>query len=76
MHKACWDILYKELTTEPPVYDQMIKILAEIRNLFCEFVYNRPDIQEETKDKIVPELIKNMVEHQAFDDNNLYGLTI
>lgn len=76
LYKAYWDILEKELNTQPPVCTQLVKILTEIQELFCQFVPNRPDIQEEIRDKIDPDLIRNMVEHQAFDDDNLYSLVM
>jgi hypothetical protein len=76
LYKVYWDILDKELKTEPPIFDQLIKILSEIRDLLCEFVPNNPTIQEEIRDKIDPDLIRNMVEHQAFDDENLYVLVM
>ena len=74
MYNAYWSILENELNSLPPVYSQLLKILTELRDMFCEFVPNRQDIQQEIKDKIDPDLIKNMVEHQAFDDENLYNL--
>jgi hypothetical protein len=76
LYKAYWDILKKELDSDPPIFNQLIMILSEIRDLFCKFVPNRQDIQQEIKDKIDPDLIKNMVEHQAFDDDNLYKLSM
>ena len=74
MYNAYWSILENELNSLPPVYSQLLKILTELRDMLCEFVPNRQDIQQEIKDKIDPDLIKNMVEHQAFDDENLYNL--
>lgn len=74
MLQAYWDILSQELKSEPPVYNQLIKILGEIRDLFCQFVPSRIDIQTEIRDKIDPELIKNMLVNNAFDDENLYNL--
>ena len=74
MYNAYWSILENELNSLPPVYSQLLNILTELRDMFCEFVPNRQDIQQEIKDKIDPDLIKNMVEHQAFDDGNLYNL--
>jgi len=74
MYNAYWDILKNELSAEPPQYDQLIRILEELGNLFCEFIPNRPDIQQEIRDRIDPELIKNMVVNGAFDDENLFNL--
>lgn len=76
LYQAYWDILKKELDSEPPVFNQLLIILSEIRDLFCKFVPNRQDIQQEIKDKIDPDLIKNMAEHNAFDDDNLYNLAM
>ena len=75
MYNAYWNILENELNSKPPVYTQLLNILTEICDMFCEFVPNRPDIQQEIKDRIDIDLIKNMVEHSAFDDENLYKLT-
>jgi len=74
LHKAYWDIFLQEISSTPPVYTQFIKILTEIRDTFCVFVPNRPDMMEEIRDKIDPDLIKNMVEHDAWDSDNLERL--
>tara|TARA_B100000427_G_C15433214_1_gene561789 strand:+ start:21 stop:527 length:507 start_codon:yes stop_codon:yes gene_type:complete len=76
LNKAFWDILIDELNAKPPVYDQLLNVLTEIRDMFCEFVPNRLDIQEEIKEKIDPILIKNMIENNAFEKSELYNLSI
>ena len=74
MYNAYWDMLQTQLEADPPEYDQLLRILQELRELFCKFVPNVPELQEEIKDKIDPELLKNMITHQAFDDENLFNL--
>lgn len=75
LHGTFWDILKRELDSTPPVYDKLFQILEEIKDTFCKFIPNRKDIQEEICENIDINLIKNMIENNAFDDNNLYKLS-
>jgi hypothetical protein len=76
LHTAFWDILQTELDETPPKYDKVIMLLTELRDTFCDFVPNRKDVQQEIHENIDIELIKNMVNNDAFDDENLYKLTV
>ncbi len=75
LHQAFWDTLIQELDSDPPIYTQLLKILSEIQDLFCKFVPNRPDIQQEIKERIDIELLSNMINNNAFEDEDLYNLT-
>lgn len=75
LNQAFWDILIQELDSKPPIYTQLLKILSEIRDLFCQFVPNRNDIQQEIKERIDIELLSNMINNNAFEDQDLYNLT-
>ena len=74
VHKAFWNILYRELNSTPPIYEHLLNIITELRDTFCKFVPNRQDIHEEIYENIDVELIKNMATNDAFDDENLYKL--
>ena len=76
LEKSFWDILSFELNSEPPIYNQLLNIYTEIRDLFCQLVPNREDIQIEIKDYLDPELLKNMLENNAFEDQDLYNLSV
>ena len=76
MHKAFWENLRIELDLEPRNYTQLLNILRDIRDMFCKFVPNNLDIQREIHDGIDIELLKNMLTHDAFDDQNLYNLAM
>jgi len=75
LHDAFWDIFKTELDSTPPVYDKLFQILEEVKETFCKFIPNRKDIQEEICENIDINLIKNMIENGAFDDENLYKLS-
>ena len=76
VHAAFWDLFHEELSKEPPKYDRLISLLNEIRDTFCDLVPNRKDIHEEIYENIDIDLIKNMIEHNAFDIENLKNLSI
>mgnify|MGYP001288143548 CR=1 FL=1 len=76
LHAAFWDILHEELNSKPPVYDRLISLISELRDTFCKFVPHRTDIHQEIYENIDIELIKNMINNDAFDDNNLYKLAV
>ena len=73
---AFWNLLYEELNSKPPIHDKLISLLTELRDTFCNFVQNRTDIHKEIHEKIDVDLIKNMIENDAFDDKNLYNLAV
>ena len=76
VHAAFWDSLHEDLATEPPKYDKLISLLVELRDTFCNLVPNRSDIHAEIHENIDVDLIKNMVEHDAFDDESLQKLAV
>lgn len=39
MHKAFWDLLRTEITSDPPEYTQAMVLLAEIREV-CIIIFN------------------------------------
>ena len=74
MYRAFWDKLTEELNSVPPKYEQLMITVQEIQDIFCQMVPNRLDIQLEIKDSIDPQIIKNMLEHSVFDNNDLQEL--
>jgi len=76
LRRVYWDMMQAELESKPPKYDRMIAVLTELRDVLCSLVPNRPDIHKEIHENIDIDLIKNMVENNAFDNKNLYQLTI
>ena len=75
VYNAYWNILENELNSKPPVFNQLTKILIEIRDLFCEFVPNNEQVKQEINENIDPELIKNMIVNNAFADEDLSTLS-
>jgi hypothetical protein len=72
--KAYWDILINELNSNPKKYTQLIKILNEIRDLFCSLVPSRKDLHKEFYENIDTELIKQMVENNALDNSTVFNI--
>lgn len=74
MYQVFWNKLTEELDSVPPSYEQLMVILQEIQDIFCQMIPNRLDIQSEIKDNIDPQIIKNMLEHSVFDNSDLQKL--
>ena len=75
IYEVYWNILKEELDADPPVYNQLLKILEELRDLFCEFVIDNERTIQEIHDNIDIDLIKNMLINDAFDESDLFKLT-
>ena len=76
LEKAFWNRLYEELNESPAKSNTLITLLVDLRDAFCNLVPNRKDIHREIYDKIDTESIKNMIDNNAFDDENLYNLAV
>ena len=76
LEKAFWNRLYEELNESPAKSNTLITLLVDLRDAFCNLVPNRKDIHREIYDKIDTEFIKNMIDNNAFDDENLYNLAV
>ena len=76
LEKAFWNRLYEELNESPAKSNTLITLLVDLRDAFCNLVPNRKDIHREIYDKIDTKSIKNMIDNNAFDDENLYNLAV
>ncbi|XP_020509324.2 T-complex protein 11-like protein 2 [Labrus bergylta] len=76
-HKAFWDILESELNDDPPVYDQAIKLLEEIREILLSFLIpgnNR--MRTQITDVLDIDLIRQQADNDAVDIQGLGSFII
>ena len=71
--KAFFDLLDQDGSNS---LEHLRTLLTEITETLCSFVPNRTDIHKEIHENIDVDLIKNMIENNAFDDKNLYNLAV
>ena len=76
LYNAYWDILKKELNTDPPQFDQLVRILEEVRDTFCSLVPRRTDIHGEIYESIDVDFIRSMAKNNAIDGTTIYNLAI
>ena len=68
---AYWDLFKEELSKTPPNYLSIIPMLKETKKLIKSCVPNAKKIHEEVDESIDIELITQMIEHNAFDDQTI-----
>lgn len=68
---AYWDLFKEELSKTPPNYLSIIPMLKETKKLIKSCVPNAQKIHEEVDESIDIELITQMIEHNAFDDQTI-----
>jgi len=67
-HQAFWDLLKEELGSDPPEYSRALTLLAEIKEwLLSLLLPHQTKTQQEIKDKIDIDLIKQQVESGTLD---------
>jgi len=64
VHQAFWDVLKAELEEEPPVFNQALALLNEVRNGLCNMLLpNQHRIKQGIMDRLDLDLIKQQAEH-------------
>ena len=71
--KAYWDKLIEDLNNKS--YNSIISILEEVRERIALLTPNRVDMHKLLEEYIDTELIKQMLENNAVDDNYFYRLS-
>ena len=66
--KAYWDRFAMELEGDKPDRSMLYKLLDEVRERLNAFTPNRKDLIGENNDAINIELLKNTIEHKAFNE--------
>jgi len=68
VHQAFWDILRSELSEEPPVFNQALSLLSEIReSLIGLLLPSQTRVKDAIADKLDLELIAQQAENQVLD---------
>ncbi|XP_014227790.1 T-complex protein 11-like protein 1 [Trichogramma pretiosum] len=68
VHKAFWDILSEELSQDPPVYDQALRLLSEIKESLDELLLPHNAKTKEAVNQVLDiELIKQQAEKGVLD---------
>lgn len=76
MLQAFWDKFKLDLEQEPPNLNQLKNLLNDLQQIFCSFIPNNRILQNEIIENIDPDLIINMISHNAFEDKDLKKLAI
>jgi hypothetical protein len=74
VHRAFWDSIEHDLKQTPPVYNKLINTISELKTYLMACVPNRLDIHQEINTCIDTDLWKQMLEHNAVDNNNISNL--
>merc|ERR1711981_871892 len=79
IHQAFWDLLAEELKEEPPVYNQALSLMEEVRNGLCKMLLPS---QHRIKANIMERLDLDLIKQQAdngvldFDSYSVYVLDL
>lgn len=71
VHKAFWDSLTSDLTEQK--YDKLLTLLNELKYYMALCVPNRHDIHQEINGAIDTDLWKQMLENNAFNNDDIIG---
>ena len=55
-------------------YDKLLKVLNDIKTRICDLIPNRKDLHKNISDTIDTELIKQMIKHNAIDNNYIFNI--
>jgi hypothetical protein len=72
IHKAYWDSVEADLIEDK--YDKLVGLLKEVKKYLMSCVPNRQDIHNEIDSNISVDLWSQMLEHNAYDYNDIVGL--
>jgi len=68
VHQAFWDVLASELAEEPPVFNQALNLLDEVRNGLCNMLLpNQHRIKQAIMEKLDIDLIRQQAENGALN---------
>jgi len=74
--KAYWDAFRYDLSQEPPIYERLYCILGEVRDKLCSLLKHRNDIKQQIRSSIDPDMVKQMIMNNAFDNTEFMKLFI
>ena len=74
VRKAFWDSIADKINKDPPDFLVIIPLLEDVRKMLWLCVPNRHDIYLEILEHIDIELIKQMIEHDAMDNDYIFRL--
>lgn len=72
--KAFFDLLEEKVRQEPPDYDWIARLYAEIRERLASLMRKDSAVRKEIEDSMDVELFKQMIENKAFGGVELYNL--
>jgi hypothetical protein len=88
MHKAYWNVLLEELESTPPKYNQLIKIVDEVKLELIDIVViddnldnteiklAKQNIITEINENIDTELMRQMLDNNAMSDEEIYKMLL
>lgn len=72
--KAFFDLLEEKVREEPPDYDWITRLYAEIRERLASLLREGSIVRKEIEESMDVELFKQMIENKAFGGVELYNL--
>jgi hypothetical protein len=73
-HKAFFDLLEQKVSEEPPDYEWITRLYAEIKEKLLVLLAKDSPLAKEIDEKLDVALFKQMIEHNVFDSNDFYNL--
>jgi len=73
-HKAWCDVLEAKVREEPPDYDWIVRLYAEIRHKLTFFLKKGSQMRNEIEESFDVELFDQMIRHGAFKGPEFYNL--
>ena len=74
MNRAFWDIIVRDLDSNPPKFLSLIPLLEDTRILLISCVPNMKQIHSDINEKIDTPFIKSMIENDALDKDYIYKM--
>ena len=72
--KAFWGTFEEQLKQDPPVYDRLVILLNELKQIIFTIIPSRHDLHEEINFKIDGDSIKNSLKHNALKPETIYEI--
>tara|TARA_B100001094_G_scaffold331814_1_gene401460 strand:- start:9684 stop:10136 length:453 start_codon:yes stop_codon:yes gene_type:complete len=76
MHKAFWDLISNDLSSEPQKFEHLIILINEIKEKLKSFTPNNKQLKTEIEEALDPEFLKNIFENKALEPTHFFNLIL
>lgn len=73
-HTAFYNVLKERLELQPPDFDMLINLFAEIIHRLCNIIPNRKDIHKEIQESLDIDIFIQSIKNNAFSQNDMCKL--